>query len=464
MSGITFSGLASGIDTDSIVSKIMEIERQPLDRLKNRRNEETERLNAFYQFKGRLDALKKAVGSLSLTSQVRTTKVTLSSEESFTATAKNAAIGSYSISVAQLAQVQKTVTDGFASKTAPILGTGNIEINGTTIEVNSSNNTLVGLVESINAQAAETGVSVSIINDGSDTAPYHLVFTGKDASSSFSVTASLNDTSGDPVAFNTTVAQTARESVSFIDGIKVVSGSNTIKDAIRGITLNLSDVSKITSSGTEEPNVPPWEWADPPQYATTTVTVSADNDALKEKISTFVTAYNSVIEFINSGYEEEFGPGTAVKPLEGKEDDNKEEKLLGALLRGDATVNGVKRQLQNLLVNKVDSGGKFTILSEIGITTQKDGSLKQMKHFNARLLKLTSPSSGMYANQKSAYLSSVEDIDKQMDVFESRMTKREATLRAQFTAMEQLVSAMNAQSDFLAQQLNALNNTTRRSR
>ncbi len=378
MSGITFSGLASGIDTDSIVSQIMEIERLPLDRLKNRRNEETERLNAFYQFKGRLDALKKAAGSLSLTSQVRTTKVALNSEESFTATAKNAAIGSYSISVAQLAQVQKTVTDGFASKTAPILGTGNIEINGTNIEVTSSNNSLVSLVESINAQTAETGVSVSIINDGSDTDPYHLVFTGKDASSSFSVTASLNDASGNPVAFNTTVAQTAQESVSFIDGIKVVSSSNTIKDAIRGITLNLNDVSKITSSGTEEPGIPPWEWADPPQYATTTMTVSADTDALKEKISTFVTAYNSVIEFINSGYEEEFGPGTAVKPLEGKEDGNKEEeKLLGALLRGDATVHGVKRQLQNLLVNKVDSGGKFTILSEIGITTQKDGSLKQ---------------------------------------------------------------------------------------
>lgn len=480
---ITFSGLATGLDTDSIVTQIMQIERAPIDRLTERKNSETDRLNAFFQLKGKLDDLKTAASAMSLTSQVRSTKVTLSSENAFTASTASAALGSYDIAIGQLAQAQKTITNGFASNTDSILGTGTITVNGVDITVNEDNNSLVTLAESINAVSADTGVKVSIINDGSGTDPYHLVFTGKDSSTSFDVTASLTDTSGGPVAFNTTLAKSAQQAVAFIDGIKVVSNTNTITEAISGVTLNLGAVSQTSYAGTEEVGVDPWDWADPPVYTITQLDVTADTDTLKEKVTNFVTSYNAIIEFINSGYEE-FGGGKApdTKATDEKSDT---EELLGSVLRGDTTVANVKRQLQSVFTNTVKNKGAFTILSEIGISTQKDGSLKQdnskldkalagnfddmvallsgegevdgvMKKFNSLLLKMTSLSSGMYATQKNAHRAAVDKIDDQIGVMEARMTKRESTLRMQFTAMEQLVSGLNAQGEFLSQQLSYL--------
>ncbi len=479
--GITFSGLATGLDTDSIVKEIMAIERAPLKRIENLKEAEAERLKAFEQFSKKLGDLKAAVGDMSLTSQIRKTKVSLSSEDSITATATGGATGSYSVAVAQLAQQQKTTTSGFSSRTEGFLGTGTLNINGTEINVDESNNSLLGMVEAVNQVSEETGVTAAIINDGGSEDNYHLVFTGKDSSTAFTVEGQLTGEDGAEIQLNPTNAVEARQAVAFIDGIKVVSGSNTISSAVSGVTINLNAVSSMTDAGTAEEGVPSWEWADPPKYQATTMKVSADTDSMKEKITSFVTAYNGVMEWINSGYEE-FGGSSEVL----KTDAEDEDAVLSPLLRGDASIYGAKRQLQSVLVDMVDNTGKFGILSEIGITTNKNGTLSQnntkidkaleenyddmvyllsgddqqagvMKRFNSLLLDMTSSTKGLYANKKDAYQHAVDRFDLQIDRMESRLSKREHSLRSQFTMMEQLVSNLNAQGDFLTQQLNALN-------
>ncbi|WP_457577453.1 flagellar filament capping protein FliD [Desulfomarina sp.] len=478
---ITFSGLATGLDTDKIVKDIMTLERAPLDRIEAKKTAETERLKAYAQFKTKLDELKSAAGDLNITSEVRTTKVSLSSEDAFTATTSSGALGSYNISVAQLSQVQKSITNGFSSNSESILGTGSITVNGTVITVGESNNSLLSLANSINEKSETTGVTATIINDGTSGSPYHLVFTGKDSSTNFTVTSNLADSSSNPIDFTTTDAQTARQAVVFIDGLKVVSNSNTISNAISGVTLDLNEVSKKTYDGTPEAGVDPWEWADPPVYSSTRMDIKADTDTTKEKITAFVTAYNGVMEWINSGYKE-FGGSTEIP--ESTEEDK--DPLLGAVLRGDATINSVKRQLQSILTSSIKTGGDFSSLAGLGITTNKDGTLKQnntklddalnnnfddvvhllagkdetdgiMKNFNSLLLDLTSATSGIYATKKKASSRAMERFDYQIDQMELRMTKRERALRAQFNAMEQMVSKLNSQGDFLTQQMNALN-------
>jgi flagellar hook-associated protein 2 len=477
---ITFSGLATGLNTDDIVKEIMALEHMPIDRIESKKASETKRLEAFAQFKTKLDDLKSAVGNLTITSQVRSTMVSLSSDDAFSATTSSGALGSYDISVAQLSQVQKTITSGFSSNTDSILGSGTITVNGTNITVNDDNNSLITLAKSINEQSETTGVTATIINDGSGSDAYHLVFTGKDANTSFAVSSNLVDASSNPIPITTTDVQSAQQAVVFIDGIKVVSDTNTIDDAINGVTLNLNEVSKTSHSGTPEAGVDPWEWADPPVYNSTLMNIQSDTKTVKEKITTFVTAYNSAIEWINSGYIE-FG-GTSTVPT-GTED---EDPILGSLLRGDSTINSIKRQLQSTLTHAIKNDGKFTILAELGISTNVNGTLKQdnnkldaalennfddvvyllsgqdevdgvMKDFNSLLLNLTSSSQGMYALQKKTYDQSIGRFDTQIDHMELRMTKREANLRAQFTAMESLVSSLNAQGDFLTQTINALN-------
>ncbi len=470
---ITFSGLASGIDTDSIITEMMSLERAPIKQIESRKDDEKKRLEAFSQFKTRLEALRTAVSDMKLTSDIRTNSVNLSSDKHISATSSGSDTGNYDVAVAQLSQVQKSVSNGFESRTAPVLGTGIVKINDTEISVTADNNSLISLVESVNAQTDKTGVKASIINDGSggDEA-YRLVFTGVDSETSFTVDDSgLN---GAEKALNVTSTQEAQQAVAFIDGIQIVSSTNTIKDAVSGLSIELNSVNSY-SGGTPEAGKKPWEWADKPVYETTGLEIKADTDALKEKLTTFVGAYNSIMDWISSGYDE-FGASRASVAGEDEEAD----EVLSSLVRGDSAINNAKRQLQEVLTDAVKDSGRYDILSEIGISTNRDGSLSQkntkldkaldehyddvvsllaggettngvMKKFNTLLLDLTSASRGVYATEKENYEDTIKSYNSQIDNMERRIRQRETTLRSQFSAMESLISQMNSQSSFLAQ-------------
>jgi len=442
MAEISFGGLATGLPTEDLVNSLMAIERRPLDRLIAEKSYEASRLKAYNQFNEKLNNLRSAVGNLNLTSEVRTTSVRLSSEENISANSTGASTGSYDIAVAQLAQVQKTVTDGLSSDSASILGTGSFSINGEVIEVNSSNDSLQGLMDSINAISGETH--------------------------------DLEDGAGDPL-FGTSQVRSAQQAKAYIDGIEVVSNSNTLSGVIAGVTINLNEVSNIITPAVGE---------DPPVYETTTLNVEADTDKLKEKVSEFVSSYNEIMDWIKSAYED-------IDISNDTEDgDSDEEDSLANILRGDATINDVKRNLQSILSDAVGSSGSLQILSEIGISTQMDGTLLLndkklddaledkfedvvkllagedevdgvMKKFNSYLLEATSVSDGMYANKRERYESAIKRLDMQISQKEPLMDKIEERIRSQFNAMELLVSGMNTQSAFLTQQMDMLSNLSR---
>ncbi len=493
MAEIMFGGLATGLPTDDIVTKLMALQRRPLDRLTSEKTNEATRLKAYSQLNTRLDDLRKAADAMNITSEVRTTKVNLGSESNFKATSTNAGTGSYSVSVAQLARVQKDVSIGYASKTAATFKTGSFMIKDlagvavkATITVDSTNNSLQGIQAAINASSGTTGVSATII--GNDASSYHLVLTGKDASTSFSIDTSAL-TGGTGANLSITNSQTAQQAVTLVDGIPIVSNSNTVTDAISGVTLNLTAANVQTFAGSQLPSetgIDSWFWATPPKYATTTMDVVADSAALKEKISTFVSSYNKVMDWINEGYQTKAATDTTTDST--TTDTSKEEDILSDYLRGDSTVSGVKRGLQALLTDSVKGTGALHILSDIGITTNKDGTLTLnsskldsaieggvdgmvtllagegsvdgvMKKFNSYLGKLTSTASGMYADKKDRYKTRVERLDAQITQKETMMEKIEKTMRARFNAMELLVSNLNAQSSFLTQHMDSLNSS-----
>lgn len=477
---ITFSGLATGLDTDKIITQLMELERAPITRLETKKSDNADKLEAYAQFKTTLDDLKTSVSDMTLTSQVRSNTVSLSDSAPFTATSANAGSGSYNVAVKQLAQVQKTIVgasslkNGLTSQTDALLGTGTFTLTkgtaNTVITVDSSNNSLLGLAAAINEKSATTGIRASIINDGTTT-PYHLTLTGTDSSTTFSVSSSLLAADGvTAIDFGTaatqTAAQTAQQAEVYIDGVKVVSNSNTISGAISGVTLNLNSVSEADATKT-------------PPLTTSLLEIKSDTGALKEKLTSFVSSYNKTIEWILSGYEE-FG-GKA------PDDDPDTEDLLGSVLRGDSSINAVKRGLQNALSSVINTSGTMKLMSELGITTQLNGTLAQnntkmdealannfegvvkllagegstdgvMKKLNSYMLTVTSGTTGLYAKKKATFDLNAKRIDTQILNMEPRMVHREASLRAQYTAMESLVSGLNAQGSFLTQQMDLLSN------
>lgn len=475
MAEISFGGLATGLPTEDLVDSLMAIERRPIDRLEADKEYETQRLKAYGQFNSRLDDLRSAVGNLNFTSGVQTTTARMSSEEAVTATSNGAAPASYDIAVAQLAQVQKTVTDGFNSNTESIFGTGSFAINDLAIEVNSTNNSLEGLMNSINSVSEETGVFASIINDGSESENYHLVLTGKDASTSFSLTYAFEDENNTPITFSANHVRTAQQAVAYVDGIEVVSNTNTLSGVIAGVTINLNNESEIITPATG---------GNPAVYATDTLNIEADTKALKEKLATFVSSYNEIMDWIASGYQTVAEAEAAAKTADSE---NGGEESLSDYLRGDATINSIKRSLQGVLSDAVGNSGSLQILSEIGISTQSDGTLLLndgeldtvleskfndvvkllagensvdgvMKKFNSFLVGATSTTNGMYAEKRDRYEAAVKRLDTQITQKEPMIDKIEERIRAQFNAMELLVSNLNATSDYLTQQMDVLTN------
>lgn len=467
MSDVTFSGLASGMSTDTIVTKLMAVERAPIDRLTAQKTTESTKLQAYAQLNTRLDDLRKAADAMNITSEVRTTKVNLSADTAFSATTTNAATGSYSIAVTQLAQVQKSVSNGYSSNTAATFGTGTLTIKGTAIAITASNNSLSGIKAAINAKSATTGVQATIINDGKGANSYYLLLSGKDAATSFSVVNGLSGGTGTALTFPATPQVENKVAKVTIDGTEVVSNSNTLTDVISGVTLNLKAISPVVSAS----------------YTATQMDIVADPGTLKEKISTFVTSYNKVMDWINQGYTTKTAAETAAAKAAGQED------ILSDYLRGDRTVRTVKQSLQSLLTNSIGSSGSLHLLSDIGITTNRDGTLTMdstkvdtavtsnldgmvsllagsdtadglMKKFNTLLLSTTSTSQGMYAGKKMTYTTMATRIDAEIARKETLMTKIEKTMRARFTAMESLVSALNAQSTFLTQQFNSTSSSS----
>lgn len=368
MSSITSSlGIGSGLDLSSLLDGLQSAEQQRLVPLQTRASSYNTKLSAYGTLQSTLAGFQTAaekLGDAALFSGVKTT----SSSEAFKASAgNNAEPGSYSLEVFELARAQSLVTAGQASTTDTIGNGGTITLSvgdadgnvseTVDIDIAAQDSSLSGIRDAINA--ADIGVSASIVNDGSDT-PYRLVLssnaTGTDSQITLSVAedneggtggglfgggdaptplADLLDydsSTGEGQMTQTVAARNARIAVN---GIDIQSQSNTVEDAIQGVTLTLSGT-------TAEPQ---------------TLTATRDTDSVKAALEGFVAAYNRVHALSEK-----------LTAFDG------EDKANGILL-GDSTARAVETRVRSAL-NTPIAGGMFSGLAEIGVSLQRDGTME----------------------------------------------------------------------------------------
>ncbi|HEY0267881.1 MAG TPA: flagellar filament capping protein FliD [Methyloradius sp.] len=368
-SPVTSSGSASGLDVNSIVSALVNADKGTLNNLTAQQTAYNSKLSAIGTLKSALATYQTAMASLTSASKFNAQIVTAADTSVFTATASGtASVSNYAVTVSQLAQPQKLALAGFTN-TTDVVGTGTLNISfgsydsgtntftsntskpGVSITIDSSNNTLAGVRDAINA--ANAGVTATIVNDGSASGN-RLVITSKDSglqntikiSVADSSDASNTDASGlsqlayDPTVTsgagkNLTEMQVAKNALLNIDGIDVSKSSNTITDAIDGVTLNLLK----TSSG-----VP------------VNLSVSNDSATVQASVTAFVNAYNALDKTIRSltSYD-------ATTQVAG-------------LLLGDSTVNNIANQLKASVTKSLGTD-TLSSLSQIGVAFQRDGSL-----------------------------------------------------------------------------------------
>ncbi len=218
---LSISGIATGIDTDSLVEKIMAFEHRPVDRLQAQIKQYETVLKAWDNFDTKLGALRLDFQRLTTPSAFRVKMATSSNEDVLTASASSkAGVGTYTITVDQLAQSHQVASQGFASTTDAV-GTGTFTVtvgkrSPVTITVDSSNNSLQGLADSINA--ADAGVTATVVNTGDATAPYKLLLTAEDTGSSNRIVVDAALSGGTAPTFGSVAA--------VVDGAK--TGTSTV--------------------------------------------------------------------------------------------------------------------------------------------------------------------------------------------------------------------------------------------
>lgn len=454
MASITSAGLGSGLDIEGIISKLMRVEGQPLTALATKEAGYQAKISAFGALKGALSAVQTATKTLA-TGTTFTGKSASSSDSTvLTASATStAAAGSYSISVTQLAKFHAVRSDTNFAATTDTFNTGTLSIaigGGTAVDVtiDSSNNTLAGIRDAIND--ADAGVTASIINDGTTN---RLVLASKTSGSAGAITVAVTDDGSGGTHALTTLAsaslvttQTADNANLTINGIAITRSSNTITDAIDGLTLNLAK-GTLASPGTA------------------TVTVAQNTGTVTAAVNAFVKAYNDAIKQIKSA--------TAYDAANKK----------ASTLTGDSTVRSIQSRLGSLVQAEVTGvAGGIARLSDIGITVQNDGTLAADsaklaaaiadpdKDVAALFSQTTSGNegiavrfntlldgivgaSGLIASRTDGITASIKDLGKRAEALQTRLLSIEKRYRAQFTALDSLIASMNQTSQYLTQQL-----------
>ncbi|MFP5390424.1 MAG: flagellar filament capping protein FliD [Gammaproteobacteria bacterium] len=214
-----------------------------------------------------------------------------------------------------------------------------------TVVIDSTNNSMQGIRDAINK--ANLGVTATIVSDGSAN-PNHLVLTSTKTGAASAMKISLTGENGapadadleallayDPAGLQNMKQNTAAQSTLLnVNGIPVTSQTNSVADAIQGVTLTVGSVGQAN------------------------LHVAKNTDAVKTGVNAFVKAYND----LNSAIKQ----ATAYDP----------ETKKGGPLLGESTVQTLQSQIRKQLATAVTgTSGSLTTLGQVGISFQKDGTL-----------------------------------------------------------------------------------------
>lgn len=460
---------STAFDVTTLVSQLMAVERRPIERLNTLISDTQAKISSL----GTLSSLVSNFQSASLGLRLSLEKFTATASDSGALTANalaTAVPGNYAVNVSRLAQSQSVVAAGQTSSTAAIgdgtpttltfdFGTisGGTLTNGVysgatftangsgsaSLTIDATNNSLEGIRDAINA--AKLGISATIVNDGSAT-PYRLALTSTStgASSSIRITASGGDGAvANLLAYNPagtqqlTQTQAAQNASLTVNGIAITSASNTVRDAIQGVTLTLRNTTTTPAS----------------------LTVARDTASMTTAASGFVDAYNALASQLKS---------RSAYGTDGK---------AGGVLAGDSGLRLMQEQLRNIFLTPA-TGGTLSSLSQIGIGFQREGVLAfDSTKFNnaiandfADVTNLLASSTGFATRLEqwgSTTLSAdgliqsrtkslndyVKDRTAEVDRLELRMTALEKRYTAEYTNLNLLLGRMNTTSTFLTQQL-----------
>jgi flagellar hook-associated protein 2 len=432
---ITFTGLASGIDSASLVKQLVAAERSPVDSITSKQADLNTQKGILGSLSSALLALGTVAKGMDLASELQPRTAATSDGHVTVAASSGATATVHDVRVQQLARGQIASSRTLASANAGVLGAGTLSITtGTTTRSISygATDSLADIAGKINSAGA--GAAASVLFDGTS---YRLMVaataTGTAAAPTFTET---GDALG--LADSANIKIPARDAIATIDGVDVTRGSNVISDAVAGLTVTLVSPHAATDTSSS-------------------VSVALDTTTLTTQLKSLVSACNTV----NSA-------------LHAQLDYTGTKKGTNTLF-GDSTL----RQLQGAIGGIMASAyGPATAaantLGAVGLTRATDGTLTLDSTKLASALATNSnaisdlfvtggfakaittmtdqyarASDGVLAAKSSSLVQQSTQLQTQADHINTRADALQIQLSAQFTALEASMSKLKSQGAYL---------------
>jgi flagellar hook-associated protein 2 len=450
---ITSTGIGSGLDISAIVTALTNsYGAAQTNELSDEKTTLDAQVSAFGTFQSALDTLQATLSSIDTPSSLAGFDATVADTNIASATTDSTAVaGSYSLEVQNLATAQ-TLTSAAVTSGDTDIGTGTLTLSvgggaSTSINIDSSNETLSGIASAINNAGA--GVTASVITTS---AGARLVLTSASTGAANTITVTQSGGNGglsqleyDPAddVTNLTQTQAAQDANFTINGYAATSASNQVSNAISGVTLTLTGASAASTP--------------------TTVTISPDASNASTSIGTFVSAVNGVISAIQSLTSYDPSSQTA------------------GPLNGNATLESFQNQLENIL-DTVQSGstGGVSSLAALGIsadanTGQLDtdsttlgnalsGSLSSVENLlggangigtqlNTLINQYTGPG-GLLSSINTGLQTSLSQVAQQQTALTAELATYSATLTTEYNAMDTAVASLKETQTYLTAEFN----------
>lgn len=444
MATISSAGIGSGLDVQSIVTQLMAIERQPLQRLQQKQSQLEAQISAYGQLSSVLSKFQDAMDKLSTQSALKVFTTSSSNPNVVNITATSEAdLGTFGIEVVRLAQNHKmtsaehlnTDTFGGGASDSMSIQVGSDVANTITVDLTTAS-TLKNIRDAINDDPANPGVHATVING--DNGNQKLVLTADSSGSANALTLSyggnISAATFDLQTFNDIAGDTSQLDAQLtVDGYPVTRSSNNISDVVTGVTINLVNAN---------PGV------------THTVSVGRDLETVKTTVQEFADAFNELRSSIKS--------------------------LRSGQLEADSSLLSIEHQIFGVL--NTPATGVYSMLTEVGLTMQKDGTMSlNTGDLESALQTDFQAVSQLFASETDGFakrLSAVADawlgidgllksrtdglqarvgtIEDRQAAFERNMSMVEARYFAQFSALDALVGQLQSTGQFLSQQLASL--------
>ena len=443
MASISSLGIGSGLDLNGLLDQLQDAERGKLEPIEQQLETQQTKISAYGQLQSALSAFQDSADALNDSALYESLSTNVGGE-AITATADaEAQPGSYNVSVGQLATAGTLATgrvdapdvqlvDADTTLTLNFTGQdqGSVDINVT------QGDSLEDIRDAINARE-DSGVSASVINDGEG---YRLALSSSETGTEASIASSNFNDVINVTPTDVEITQGGEDAKLSVNGIAITSSSNQVEGAIQGVTLNLQEEGEST------------------------VKIEQDTLAVREAVTSFVDAYNDLKGTMGELTSFDAETGAA-----------------GELL-GDSAVRTVESRMRSVLTGGVE--GEFSMLSDIGISLQTDGTLEidsdeldnaiannqdalsaffvgrsdetgMAGQVNTMVEQLLS-TNGTVTGAKTGAENSIESLGERYTRMEQSIDQTISRYRTQFGQLDGIIAQMNQTSSYLTQQFDAL--------